>query len=539
MIETLHKKTKEIVSHPLMIIIFLYTAANIFMLLNNGWYWDDWCLSSPEGIKDICIGVGIPFMAPIHSWLINSTAYPALLYHITTGVIEILGIVLFYKCLLMLNINRSHTLMLTLFFALLPYNQAKITMVCFMYTIGFSLFLLAVFLFIYFVRKNNLIARLFSLLLFFSSFMFLPSTLILALAFFLFMAILSLKLDVEFKLYYYKLLLQRLLTWADFILIPFIFWVFRAFFLKPTGIYATIGYREFSFHSVFLMPIKLIITFIQNFIGLATSANALSISNIYALLFVALLIALFIFLRNYKIEKLGNRQGMLYIGLYFFVAGAFAYTMVGLSPLFDGFNSRHQILLRFGSTFLLFYLISLIYSEKAQKLISLTFISLFFVATISCQIQFQKSWFKQIALEKIFSREKLLGEGVNFIIIDNTKDYNEFRYNEVYRYYCYTGILKKTFGTQTRFAIDSESLNEDFIKYNPQLLIEAPSNNMIDCANITTFSYSVIIDHGSLSLTIMQTQKMLFQYYFDRTKFDSTIDKVLLLSVLPNNMKYK
>lgn len=501
------------------------------MLLNNGWYWDDWCLSSYEGLSAVFKGVGNPFMATFYSSLINLTTQPALFFHITTGVIEILGIVIFYKCLSLLRVNRSHTFLITLFFALLPYNLAKITMACFAYTIGFLFFLLAVLIFIYFNRKNNLIVRMLSLILFFLSFMFLPSTLVLALAFFLFMAILYQKQEVEFKLSYFKIILNKLLTWSDFMLIPFVFWIFRAVFLKPTGIYATIGYREFTINSVLLTPINLIITFVQNFLGLVAVTAQFNISKFNVLLFVVLSIGIFIFLRKYKIEQLSNGKRMLYIGVYFFIAGAFAYLMVGLTPSFDGFDSRHQILMRIGSAFLLFYLVKLIYSEKAQLLIIITIISLFIVTSISCQLQFQKSWFKQMALEKQFTQEKSLRENVNFVVIDNTLDYNE--YNQFYRSYCYTGILKKTFGTQTRFAIDSHELQWFFDKNNPGDIINNAFYHMKDCKNITSYDYSLIINPGKMLLTNKQSLKMLSQYYFDKINFDNSLNKILLLKVKP------
>lgn len=530
----IQQKMKVLSKHPLSIILLLYTVANLFMLLNNGWYWDDWCLSSPEGIKDICAGAGIPFMTPIHSWLINSTAYPALLYHIITGIMELLGIVLFYKCLLMINVSHSHTFLMTLVFAVLPYNQAKITMACFMYTIGFLFFLLAVYLFINFTRNNNFILRIISLILFFGSFMFLPSTLVLALAFLLFMAIIGQKQEIEFKLSYFKLILPRLINWADFILLPFIFWIFRALYLKPTGIYATEGYREFSLNSVLLTPINLIVAFIQNFIGLGAMNNPSNIAVIYTLLFFAVCVVMFIVLGKYKIDQQFNSKRMLYIGLYFFIAGAFAYTMLGLSPTFNGFNSRHQILLKFGSTFIIFYLVCLIRSERAQRLTISTIISLFIVYNISCQLQFQKSWFKQMALKHAFPLEKSLSEGVNFVIIDNTNEYNEF--NGALAFYCYTGILKNAFGTQTRFAVDSKD-QKAIAQYNPRDFINNSFYNMKDCKNIKSFNYWMIIDKGSLLLSNKQNLIMLYQYYFDKLKFGSSLNNIISLNILPYNVK--
>lgn len=304
----------------------------------------------------------------------------------------------------------------------------------------------------------------------------------------------------------------------------------------PTGIYATLGYREFTLSSVSLAPVNIIITFIQNFIGLGTLVNSFSISNFYALLFVIVFCTITIILRNSKIEQFSNNKWMLYVGLYLFIAGAFAYIVVGLPPLFDGYHSRHQILLRFGSAFLLTYLVGLIISARQQKFIVTFILTLFLVSTISSQLQFQKSWFKQMALEEEFSNEILLGEGVNFVVLDNTQEYNEFKYNEGYRFYCYTGILMKTFGTQTRFAIDLRDLDSFTKKYKLQDFIGATYLTK-DCNNITSFSYIVIVNKGDLYLSDTKNLRLLFQYYFNKEEFNYSLKKILSLNIIPYDTK--
>lgn len=537
----LNKKEQSIfknIPKDIVVLVVLYIATNFIMFFNQGKFWDDWCLSSQEGIRAICIGTGIPFMIPVHFFLINLTTHPALLYHLLTGIIEIIGIGIFYKCLILLSVSRSHAFFLTLLFVLVPYNSAKMTMACFMYSIGNLFLLFAILFFIFFVYKNQLLIRIISIICFILSFLFLPSTLVMALAFFLLMAVLSLNMAIEFKLIYFKKVLNKLLNWSDFILIPFVFWVARTIFLKPTGIYAAEGYREFSISSVLLSPINLMLAFIQNFVGIGVLSESYSISKTHALLFIAIFIMIYIFIRKYKLAMQLNDKRLLYVGLYFFIAGAFAYIMVGLSISFDTFNSRNQILLRFGAAFLIFYLVSLIHSQKAQKLIITTIISIFIVATISNQLQFQKSWFKQLALEKAFAQEKLLSEGINFVIIDQTNEYNE--YKQYYRSYCFAGILYKTFGTQTRFAIDSQELMNLPTMVGKNTLNDFFKDafyNVKDCKNIGEFKYYLLIKRGSVVLSNIQNIKMLYQYYFDKAKFNSSINNILLLKILPYNIE--
>jgi hypothetical protein len=525
-------KMKVTGKYYLMTILLLYLMSNLFMFFNDGWFWDDWCLSSYEGLKSINEGVGFSFIVPVISWLLNLTIHPALIFHIICGIFEILGIILFFKCLSLLGIDHSNIFIITIFYALLPYFQLKLTIACFLYTVGNSLFVMAAFIFIYNRSKNNFILRLVSLICFFISFLFLPSTLVLALAFILSMAIYSMneKNTVNWNLV--KGVVNKLLNWADFVIIPFVFWLFKAYFLKPTGVYAESGYREFSVNSVIKTPFNLILAFIQNFIGLGVSTNPVSQSEIFSILFFFIFILLLFALKRFKIENLTQNKWFLIIGLFLFFAAVFPYSMVGLVPQFDGYNSRHQILLKFGSAFILFYIFGIIKSGYTQKAILAAVFSLFIVATLSRQLQFQKSWFKQLALEKGFAGEKLLEDGVNFVIIDNTKDYNEYNIN--YAFYCYTGILNKTFGTQTRFAVDSKALIE-LENIDTERLIKTPFFHMKDCRDIKDFKYTLTINPGKVLLSNPQSFKMLYQYYFDKSGFENSLSKILSLHLEPYN----
>jgi hypothetical protein len=202
--------------------------------------------------------------------------------------------------------------------------------------------------------------------------------------------------------------------------------------------------------------------------------------------------------------------------------------MVGLLPQFDGYDSRHQVLLRFGTSFILLYLVGQIKHGFTQKVIFCTLLSLFIIATISRQLQFQKSWFKQLALEKAFPRESLLKEGTDFVIVDNIREYNEFNTN--YSFYCFTGILNKSFGTQTRFAVDSEAII-DSTHVDPQTLLNNAFYNIKGGSDIFNFKYALYVNPGETLLTNVQSMKMLYLYYFNRTAFEENLDGVLKLSL--------
>jgi hypothetical protein len=337
--------------------------------------------------------------------------------------------------------------------------------------------------------------------------------------------------SITFDFLFVKRIVTKMTHWADFILLPFVFWLFRLFFLKPSGVYS-MGYRELSLSSLISAPVNLIISFVRNFIGLGVVTDPLNSSAIYSILFCILFGVVFIILRLKKtyVDKLNNERNILITGIYFFLAGAFAYIMVGIMPSFEGFDSRHQLLLKFGSSIIIFYLISQINSSRVQKLSLAVIISLFVVTTISRQLQFQKSWFKQMALEHSLPDKELLSDGVNFLINDDTRDYNE--YDQNYAFYCYTGILNKSFKSQTRFAVDSKALI-DIANSDPDILINNAFYHMKDCKDIMNFRYMLTISHGEILLSNPQNIKMLVLYYFNRNEFNNLLRKILDLKIEP------
>lgn len=514
------------------IILLIYGVTNIFMFLNNGLYWDDWCLSTEAGIIDLYIGVGYSFLTPIMNYLITLTQSPALFFHILTGITEIITIFLFYKILLLFKLNKSNIFLLTLFYAILPYNQTKITIICFGYSLGFLFFTVAVYLYFHCIDKKSMILRLFSLIFFFLSYIMLPSTLILGLAVFLLNAILIEK-NIILNINYIKIIFKKLLTWFDFVILPFIFLIFKFIVLKPQGIYVSEGYRSVTLKSFLLAPLNILLSFIQNITGLIfgiDSSNPINNSKIFALLFLVMFIVVFIILKSYKTENKSNNKYYLFIGIYLFLAGVFAYNIIGLPPLFNAFEARHQILLKIGTPFVLLYLINLIVSEKAKIFILAGIISLFITSTISTQLQFQKSWFKQTAIEHNIANNNLLKNEMNLLVIDNTQEYNEFKTG--YAFYVYNGLFAKTFKTQNKFIIDSKQIKRITSKYTLNEFIKYASYNMKECKNPEIFNYYLVIDSTSEILTDVLNLKLLYLYYFNKKMFDELVEKIISVKLL-------
>lgn len=165
-------------NYPLVTLFFLYFLAYGLMLINEGVWWDDWCLynMNTEGITEQFIGNGGFYVAPIHIFLQGISSSPPLVYHFLTFVMYFFISIFLYYSLPYLKIVGDTQMIITAFFTVLPINISRIYMICFPYTIGIFFCFAGLYFFTIAFYKKQLIFRLFALACFFLSFIFLPST---------------------------------------------------------------------------------------------------------------------------------------------------------------------------------------------------------------------------------------------------------------------------------------------------------------------------------------------------------------------------
>jgi hypothetical protein len=294
----------------------------------------------------------------------------------------------------------------------------------------------------------------------------------------------------------------------------------------PTGVYAKVGYRTFTANNIINLPNKILQSFYDNILGIHNI-----IPQYFSIIFVVFLFLTIFFLNKFSVRYFrdNNNFHILILGIYLFFFATLAYSILGLTPEFGSVNSRHQILIKFAAPFILFYILTLLINVKYQNI----FISIILISTFSysysSQLKFQKSWFKQLALERLFKNEKNITNGENFYIIDNTTTYNEF--NGTYSTYTLNGILYKSLGNQTHIAIDSKQYNAQ----NNQIGIDSTDTMMKsiyhvnNVTNFSTLNYTYFINQGPILLTYKQNIKMLYQFYFNKEKFNNSLDGIITL----------
>ena len=95
--------------------------------------------------------------------------------------------------------------------------------------------------------------------------------------------------------------------------------------------------------------------------------------------------------------------------------------------------------------------------------------------------------------------------------------------HRTYRFYEYTGLMKKTFKNQIRFAVNERSYKKDYNYY---------SRFISDKYNIADYvwkepEYKVVIKHRTYKMPFYNVLKLRFYELFDSSTFLSDIKKIL------------
>jgi len=496
-------------------IALVYAVSNIFLLINQGIYWDDWVIynSNYEVINNFFQRSGVAYFTPVHYFLQSTSINSALVYHIITFVLGFFSINLFYKIIKFYELNQNHIFLLTLVFAVVPYNQAKITMICLPYTIGLLMLLFGTFIFINNIKRKNIFLRVVSLITLFLSFCFINSALVMWLAFLLFHNI-YLQNKIELNFSFVIKIMRRLILLFDYLLLPFFFWAIRFFFFRPTGILADQQYNEITLYRIFLLPYNMIVAFLTNTFGLiAESFYPISVGRTYGIFFI--LFFIFIYYLMHRLKQfhatIHISKYILFIGIYFFLAGILPYAIVGKNPDFSGFGTRGQIFLSIGIPFMIIYAISMLKNVRVGKIVYVVLISAFMVTNIDAQVKYTKSWLKQESLIQHIKEDTIFIPFNNYLVFDRTTDYNA---NERgMSHWALSNLIGKTLKNQSYFAIEVKDKRE----YRPN----------------TEFQYYFLIKKGDTILKTKTVLLLLYQYYFDKKEYNNKIKQVLECKVLP------
>jgi hypothetical protein len=494
---------------------------------------------SYEGIKEVFAGAGGFYMAPVHFFLQSISVCPPLLYHILTFVIYFVVVIIFYYTLSYLKIEENKRFILTAFFTVIPINAARIYMICFPYTIGILFCFASLYLFTVSYYKRQIVVRIISLILCIISFLFLRSTFVFIPAYIVFIITINeIKTTLSLTAILRKIIVKSL-KYADFIIITIGTWIWSSVYMKPTGLYAADQYNAITWKTIALFPVNFIKTVIESFTHLTNFTDELYMIVGFGLLSVLL----FILFRKKSVsytvmeknEFLFNKRPVKlstfsFWGLYFLIAGAFAYIAVNKTPEFNNAESRHQILLGAGiSLLLLDFLINCI-NSKYVKPVFIILITFFITSNIDKCLMFHQAKYKQLAFMEEMKKSEEIAGNKNFIFNDN------MRYNDLcgMSFYACTGMAKKVFGDETRLIIDKATYNKITAKSVDINAFKKSQYNMKNISFNDTFDYYIIIEPDEINLLKYKNiVRLMIEELFFKEQFARDINKIITVNCVP------
>lgn len=448
------------------VMLAIYLITNSFFLLNyNGLYWDDWTLfnNSFEAINSQFMEnsgfTGILFSS-LHFSLLEVGVFS---YRALTVVLLFISGVFVYKVLQKLDFfSKEDIFFITIFFLLAPLYSAKIALIDFPYTF-FSTF----FFFAFYLLSNNIgnlrrPKRIIILSLLFISFV-VNSLLVFYVLILMYMF---------YKLYNQELILYKnitnfIRTKLDFILLPVVFYIVKSIYFAPSNLYT--GYNSISLANLIKMPFTFAYTLYSSFskpIELSFSSEAISFWFFLIVAFLAIVhFTKKVSLVDYKVSY---DQRLFVLGLMIFFFGAFAYLAVGKIPSTSDWNSRHQLLLPLGFSFILYFGLKNIFrifhfNNISKSFVLFVLIFAFIGFHIKDGIDYSIDWKYQQSIIENLKKSKIINENSTFIVTTNLGE--RLAKNRRFRAYELNGMSKMALGCEDKLFVMKEREIEEYKKY--------------------------------------------------------------------------
>lgn len=515
----------------ILLIFVIYTVANIFLLLNyNGIYWDDWVLynHSFETINNMfqqSLGASGYPISSMH-YLLMEIGNGVIGYRVLTVVLLFFSGFFVHKILQTLRFfSKKDCFFITIFFLLAPLYSAKVALIDFPYTFFSTVFFYAFYLTSKNIKKLSLIKRLFILFLFFSSFI-VNSILVFYTIVLIYIFYKWYKLELSFltnvALFVHKYL--------DFILLPIVFYIIKIIYFVPSGLY--VGYNSIKLKNLFNAKL-----YAKSFYYSFIEPLQLSILHTNYLL-IGIGIGIIILLNFKNIFKLKNnviKEKDIYLfllGVIIFILGAFAYIVVGKIPNLSDWNSRFQLLLPLGFSFMLYYLINITscilkLNKNIRYYIFALIIFSFTMFQLRMQFKYNIDWLYQQSIIENLQSSKVINSNNTFIYSISLK--GKLANNRRIRFYELNGMSREAFGIDDK-VYNKRELSLEIYK-NPQ----KPKQY-----NYSSWNYSSPPVHIKISdnLDKMKTiDKLVFflnlKYLelFNKDKFESEIKKLIVINL--------
>ncbi len=516
-------------------LFILYFFANGFMLINQGAYWDDWTILDMDrmGLWSQFGENGFWILVYFNDML-NDGKYAPMLYHWISFIFMFLAYGFLFKILKQFRFQEKTAFVITLMAMLIPYFEAKNTMICTPYSMFLFLFSLGLYLTFSFIENNGKELKFFvigTVCLFFSFFLnsLIPLFLVALVLFFISKNEYSIKkIKTNNR--------QTILAYAGLLVLPFIFWGIKKKLFPIQGVYASSGYNKIDFSLEELPELyeKIIEDNITGmyyeFLNIFEKEYSFAIIT---LIFCFVVSTIILFKIPFKVTSIKKLPVYLIIGLLLFFVAAFPYVVVHKFPGYTGFYTRHQILLPIGVSFFCYAIISFFPFEILRKVLYILLLSIFMTTTINANFNFLRGWMKLEAVKIDVKKAKVKNGGYL-----RTRGFKgQFNATErPYLYYELAGIFKQNLHRQDLFITDK------WISPEQREYVVAPKGypralllNMRDVDSTEEIcnknnDRTLEIVYNEEKLNHFKVLKWVYYYYLNADKFITKADKFITVT---------
>lgn len=489
-----------------------YTLAHGLMLINNGIFWDDWivCTNNSQFIMDMFTASGVAQVGYFHN-LLQALPYTHFIYRLIVFSCFLLS-TLFLNLILKEEMIKDDTarFFVVAFFALFPVNHARIAIINAPYAVCYLAFVTASV--ILFRNQRSLIQRVTSLVLYAMSF---STNSLLVLHYLVVGCAIVLR---RRKLSEVRSIRTLILPYADYLLLPLAYWLIKCLFLQPKGAY--LGYNQLTFqglvHAVKWTPVAIYSSFIEPALYSFESFS-------FTILLGSVLLATCLQKADEVVSAL-RPKAMFILGVVFVCAANFPYFAVYKIPqLFNDWENRHQLLVPFGASLVLYFGGCLIFDAarvtRSLQVFLFALITLIFVKTnIEFQIDYERDALKQQALMEGFRQSRVMAENSIFFFDDQALEMNVNR--RAFRSYEFAGMLKTVLPGTKYSGIYSGDCSGAALY---------PEKTSISAKNSES-RYLVAIQQGDYRLTVPNLVRLKLRQLLTPQEFRENVARVVRLS---------
>ena len=525
-VHRLISKTNCVNTRDIFWIVTIYSLAYGVILLNDGIFWDDWVFYKAAKPIETLLTIGSEVGQPWIGYILLLSSSP-IVYRIMVFCCYLFAALFLYKTLKTVSeMGDKERFFITLFFALFPVNFNRIALCVSYRSLFYMFFFLGLFLLSKYLNTRKIFIRILSLLFFFISFSTIPSLLVLYGIVILFILY---KEFANFKTIKSSLLV--FLRYIDFIIIPIIWQIIKNIFFNPHGLYA--GLYEVSLDMLFVSPHSFNSAFYASFIGPLQSAFYLAFSEPLVTIIFTLLVGVFIckMYSSQRDDVCVKDFFWLLFGVVAFVLGVYAYLVVGHMPQLAEWQSRHQILVPLGASFVIVYFARIFFNFNARILMYSMLSVLFVYINFTGYLEYQRDWFKQLSLVENLMSNDVIRNHNTFLFDDSTTDLNAR--GRTYRLYEISGMMKLAFGDEKRFGVMKGSyLGIDAYKFYPGSRYKMRE---YDFLNMNKPEYMIKIGRGENTNNLLSKTfvlKLLLERIFFPKRFNENLKSIVNLETI-------